>query len=341
MSLNGYFGQGRMGVFAQKPSPIQVNYLGFPATLGAPYMDYIIADHIVIPEAETRFYDEKMVFLPDCYQVNDDRRVIGPATGRAAHNLPEDSFVFCNFNHGYKLTPAMFDSWMRILTAVPDSVLWLWNSNPRLPANLLREAEQRGVAGSRLIFAPTADHPDHLARLKLADLALDELPYNAHTTASDALWTGLPLLTCRGTAFPGRVAASLLTAIGLPELITENLSDFEARAIALAQNKDELAALRARLEENRATAPLFDTARYTRNIEAAYVRDVGAIPTRRSPRRLRRLTICHGRSPSRDRYAGAKPRGRQYRPSQQLVMARKCGPSRCRRLDFRKRARFN
>ena len=270
VSLNGYFGQSRMGVFAHRPAAIQVNYLGFPATWGAPYIDYILADRVVIPEEEKRFYDEKVVWLPDCYQVNDDRRAIGPETSRAAHGLPEDAFVFCNFNHAYKLTPDMFDIWMRIMTAIPGSLLWLWDSNPRMAGNLRREAGARGVDGARLIFAPTVPHADHLARLKLADLAIDSLPYNAHTTTSDALWAGLPLLTCRGTTFPGRVAASLLIAIGLPELVTENLGDFEARAIALANSKSELAALRARLAENHATAPLFDTGRYTGHIETAY-----------------------------------------------------------------------
>ncbi len=270
VNLNGYYGLPRMGVFARKPAPVQVNYLGFPATLGAPYMDYIIADRVVIPESEQRFYDEKVVWLPDSYQANDDQRPIGPDTSRASHGLPEQALVFCNFNQSYKLLPDMFARWMRILAAVPNSVLWLWDNNPTFVANIRREAEARGIAASRLIFAPTADHPDHLARLKLADLALDELPYNAHTTASDALWAGLPLLTCRGTTFPGRVAASLLSAIGLPELITENLADFESRAIALATNKDELAALRVRLAGNRSSMPLFDTARYCRNMESAY-----------------------------------------------------------------------
>jgi protein O-GlcNAc transferase len=270
VNLNGYFGLPRMGVFAWKPAPIQVNYLGFPATLGAAYMDYIIADRIVIPEGEQRFYDEKVVWLPDCYQVNDDRRTIGPTTSRAAHSLPQDGFVFCNFNQSYKLLPDMFASWMRILSATPGSVLWLWENNPAFARNLRKEAQAHGVSADRLIFAPSMDHALHLARLKLADLALDELPYNAHTTASDALWAGLPLLTCRGSAFPGRVAASLLTAIGLPDLITENLSDFESRAIALAANRDELAGLRTRLAENRTTTALFDTGRYCRHLEAAY-----------------------------------------------------------------------
>ena len=270
VNLNGYFGLPRMGVFARKPAPLQVNYLGFPATLGAPYMDYIIADRVVIPEDDARFYDEKVAWLPDSYQVNDDARAIGPDTSRAKLGLPEGALVFCNFNQSYKLLPATFDSWMRILEAVPGSVLWLWDNNPAFVENMRREAEARGVAAARLIFAPTAPHGDHLARLKLADLALDQLPYNAHTTASDALWAGLPLLTCRGTAFPGRVAASLLTAIGLPELIAENMHDFEVRAIALGNNRNELAALRAKLASNRTTTALFDTDRTRRHIETAY-----------------------------------------------------------------------
>jgi protein O-GlcNAc transferase len=286
VSLNGYFGLARMGVFARRPAPIQVNYLGFPATLGAPYIDYIVADRIVIPEEDKRFYDEKVVWLPDSYQVNDDRRAIGPATSRAAHGLPQDAFVFCNFNHSYKLTPDMFDSWARIMTATPGSVLWLWDSNPHFADNLRREAESRGVEASRLIFAATAGHASHLARLRLADLALDCLPYNCHTTGSDALWAGVPLITCRGNTFPGRVGASLLTAAGLPELITENIADFEARAIQLANDRDALGRLRARLQENPAALPLFDTDRYRSNLEAAYVEMWGKFKRGEAPGKL-------------------------------------------------------
>ena len=273
VNLNGYFGAHRMGVFARRPAPIQVNYLGFPATLGAPYMDYIIADRIVLPEQDRSFYTEKVAHLPGCYQVNDSRRAIGTATGnRGDHGLPEDGFVFCNFNQSYKLLPAMFAAWMRILKATPGSVLWLLDSQAPFPQNLRQAAEQQGVQGERLVFAPFQPLAQHLARLQHADLFLDTLPYNAHTTASDSLWSGVPLLTCRGTTFPGRVAASLLQAAGLQELIVENLPDYEARAISLAGDPMAMQALKAKLAVNRTQCALFDTDGFRRRIEQAYLR---------------------------------------------------------------------
>ena len=271
VNLNGYFGTARMGVFAQRPAPIQVNYLGFPATLGAPYIDYIIADKIVIPEDEQRFYDEQVVYLPVSYQANDDKgRAIASLPGRAEAGLPEQGFVFCNFNSAYKLTPDTFDSWMRILGRVQNSVLWLLDSTAPYPDNLRSEASARGVAPDRLIFAPELPTDQHLARLGLADLFLDGLPYNAHTTGSDALWAGVPLLTRRGTTFPGRVAASLLMAASLPELVTENSADFEALAVKLAGDPKALKKLRDKLAKNKGNCALFDTDLFRRNIEAAY-----------------------------------------------------------------------
>jgi protein O-GlcNAc transferase len=271
VNLNGYFGAPRMGVFAQRAAPIQVNYLGFPATLGARYMDYILADRAVIPEDERDFYDEQVVYLPHSYQANDRKRPIaGDVSGRAALDLPGNGFVFCNFNQSYKITPSTFASWMRILRAVDGSVLWLLQGKPPFEPNLRRAAEQHGVAPSRLIFAPSLPPDRHLARLKQADLFLDSLPYNAHTTASDALWAGLPLLTCRGTTFPGRVAASLLGAIGMPELIAETMDDYESRAVQLARNDVAMRELKQKLAQNRLTYPLFDTDLFRRNIEAAY-----------------------------------------------------------------------
>ncbi len=237
------------------------------------YIDYILADATVIPEGEKQFYSEKTVWLPDSYQANDSKREIaadGPS--RAAAGLPADAFVFCNFNQSYKLTPGMFAAWMRILSRLDGSVLWLWQSKDVATANLRRAAEAQGVAGARLVFAEALPPARHLARLRLADLFLDSLPYNAHTTASDALWAGLPLLTCRGTTFPGRVAASLLQAAGLPELIAESLPDYESLAVALAREPARLKGLRDRLAQNRLASPLFDTARFTRNLEAAYTR---------------------------------------------------------------------
>jgi predicted O-linked N-acetylglucosamine transferase (SPINDLY family) len=271
VNLNGYFGETRMGVFARRPAPLQVNYLGFPATLGMPYIDYILADRIVIPQDEQGFYDEQVVTLPDSYQANDDRgRAMAAMPSRSEVELPEKAFVFCNFNNAYKLTPSTFAGWMRILNQVEGSVLWLLESTAPYPDNLRREAEKHGVAAERLIFAPDLPTDQHLARLQLADLFLDSLPYNAHTTASDALWTGVPLLSCRGRTFPGRVATSLLLAAGLPELVTETTADFEAMAVRLAGDSKALKVLRDRLAQNKSTCALFDTNRFCRHIETAY-----------------------------------------------------------------------
>jgi len=271
VNLNGYFGETRMGVFAWRPAPVQVNYLGFPATLGASYIDYIIADTVVIPEEDRRFYDEQVVYLPGSYQANDDRgREMAPTPSRVEAGLPETGFVFCNFNNAYKLTPGTFDSWMRILAQVEGSLLWLLDSAAPYAENLRREAVKRGVAPERLVFAPDIPTDQHLARMTLAGLFLDNLPYNAHTTASDALWAGVPLVTRKGTAFPGRVAASLLGAAGLPELIAESAADFERLAVRLAQQPAELKSLRDTLAKNKSRSTLFDTDRFRRHIEAAY-----------------------------------------------------------------------
>jgi protein O-GlcNAc transferase len=275
VNLNGYFGTPRMGVFARRAAPIQVNYLGFPATLGASYIDYIIADRIVIPEQDRRFYDEQVVWLPHSYQVNDRKRAIAPQVPtRAALGLPESGLVFCNFNQSYKITPDVFAAWMRILKAVDGSVLWLLalrNAGPPFQANLSRQAERHGIAPERLVFAPSLPLDQHLARLKQADLFLDSLPYNAHTTASDALWAGLPLLTVMGTSFPGRVAASLLHAVGMPEMIARDLADYEATAIRLAKDTQALDTLKQKLAGNRLTTPLFDTDLFRKDLEAAYL----------------------------------------------------------------------
>jgi predicted O-linked N-acetylglucosamine transferase (SPINDLY family) len=270
VNLNGWFGKPRMALFAGRAAPVQVNYLGFPGTLGASYMDYIIADRIVIPEGEERFYDEAVVRLPDSYQANDDKRARPAPSSRAAHGLPPDAFVFCNFNQSYKLAPETFALWMRLLRRCPQSVLWLLHDHDAVLPRLRALAQSQGVAAERLVFAPLIPLEEHLSRVALADLFLDSLPYNAHTTASDALWAGVPLVTRRGTAFPGRVAASLLAAAGLPELITETAEDYEALAVALASDTQRLAALRAKLAQNREACALFDTARFTRNLESAY-----------------------------------------------------------------------
>ena len=272
VTLNGYFGSERLDIFAHRPAPVQVTYMGFPATLGLPYIDYIIADRIVIPDAERDFYDEKVVWLPQTYWVNDSKRdIAGETPSRAACGLPDNSFVFCNFNSSYKLTPDTFAGWMRILGQTPGSVLWLLaGNNPAYEGNLRRAAQAAGIDPQRLIFAAPVPSAQHLARLKCADLSLDNLPYNAHTTAADVLWAGVPIITCRGTTWPGRVAASLLTAIGLDELICENAADYEALAVRLAQNPAQLKAVTDNLAANRTTTPLFDTARFARHMEAGY-----------------------------------------------------------------------
>ena len=273
VNLNGYFGEERTGVFAERPAPIQVNYLGFPGTLGAPYMDYIIADCCVIPPGDEAFYDEKVVYLPDCYQANDDRKAIAARLfSRAECGLPQQGFVYCCFNNSYKITPEVFDCWMGILKAAPGSVLWLIEDSTSAVSNLRREALARGVDPDRLVFAGRMRLGDHLARHRLADLFLDTLPYNAHTTASDALWAGLPVLTQIGGAFPGRVAASLLQALGLPELIAPTQEAYRALAIELASDPQKLAAIKHKLASNRLAKPLFDTRRLTRRIEAAYTK---------------------------------------------------------------------
>ena len=271
VDLKGYTGGARPGILALRPAPVQLHYLAYPGSMGANYIDYLIADPIVIPDAERRFYVEQIAYLPDAYQCNDSRRSIAARIpSRAESGLPENGFVFCCFNSNYKIMPEMFDVWMRLLRGVPNSVLWLYGEYPGAGANLRREAHARGIATERLIFAARTDLPAHLARLTLADLVLDTLPYGAHTTASDALWVGVPILTCVGQTFAGRVAASLLNAMGLPELITTCLEDYEARARNLAENGPALARLRAKLARNRDASSLFDTARITRNLEAAY-----------------------------------------------------------------------
>jgi protein O-GlcNAc transferase len=271
VDLKGFTQDCRIGILARRPAPIQVNFLGYPGTTAAPYIDYIIADRVVIPTGHQQFYSEHVVYLPHSYQPNDDRRARPvSAASRADQGLPEQGFVFCSFNNTYKIAPEIFDIWMRLLHQVDRSVLWLLQSNEVAPHNLRREAEKRGVPANRLIFAKRTAFANHLARHRLADLFLDTLPCNAHTTASDALSMGLPVLTCAGTTFAGRVAASLLSAAGLEELIAPSLEDYESMALKLAQDQSLLNSLRERVESSRHGGPLFDTALFTRHIEAAY-----------------------------------------------------------------------
>ncbi|HYM17625.1 MAG TPA: tetratricopeptide repeat protein [Micropepsaceae bacterium] len=268
----GYTRQARTGIVSMRPAPVQVSFLGYPGTMAADFIDYLIADRIVIPEDEEQYYREKIVTLPDSYQCNDSKPKVAETTPtRAEAGLPEQGFVFCSFNNSYKITPPVFDVWMDLLRRVPESVLWLLADNATATANLRREAEARGVDQARLVFAPRLSHDLHLARHRLADLFLDTLPYNAHTTASDSLSMDVPLVTCTGTTFAGRVATSLLNAIGLPELATRSLEEYRSLALNLAQAPDSLRAVKAKLAANRSTHPLFDTARFCRNLEAAYM----------------------------------------------------------------------
>lgn len=272
IDLKGYTQHARPSIFAYRCAPVQVSYLGYPGTLGASYMDYIIADKIVIPPERYADYSEKVVSLPHCYQVNDSKRAISSRVySRSELGLPEQAFVFCCFNNNHKILPATFESWMRILSAVPGSVLWLFEENAIAAQNLRSAAKRCGVAPERLVFAPRMPLAEHLARHRAANLFLDTLPYNAHTTASDALWAGLPVLTCLGQTFAARVAASLLHALGLPQLITESQQAFEAKAIELATEPAELQKIQKKLSHRSLAAPLFNTGMFRQHLEEAYL----------------------------------------------------------------------
>ena len=271
VDLKGYTFDSRPGIFALRAAPIQVSYLGYPGTMGAEYIDYLIADTTLIPEAHQKYYTEKIAYLPNSYQVNDTKREIADKTyTRTELGLPATGFVFCCFNNNYKIIPQIFDSWMCILKQVEGSVLWLFEGTEDAASNLRKEAESRGVNSDRLVFAPRLPLPEHLARHCMADLFLDTLPCNAHTTASDALWAGLPVLTCLGETFASRVAASLLNAMHLPELITSTVEDYETLAIELALNPEKLNSIKKKLFDNRLTTPLFNTPLFTCHLEAVY-----------------------------------------------------------------------
>jgi protein O-GlcNAc transferase len=261
----------RLGIFAHRAAPVQVSYLGYAGTLGASYIDYMLADGVVIPRGEERWYAEKVVRLPHCYLPNDDLRQIAAAPTREAAGLSAEGVVFCAFTNAYKINPPVFDIWMRLLREVPQSVLWLRAVGPEVRDNLLREASSRGVDPRRIVFAPhVASMAEHLGRHQLADIYLDTLPYNAHSTTCDALWAGVPVITCARGGFASRVAASALTAVGLPELIGNSLEEYGHLALGLALDPRKRRDLRARLAANRLAAPLFDTAGHTRGLETAY-----------------------------------------------------------------------
>jgi predicted O-linked N-acetylglucosamine transferase (SPINDLY family) len=271
VDLMGYTQGSRTDIFAVRPAPVQVNYLGFPATMGVDYIDYIVADDYVVPASLEAAYREKVIRLPETFQANDASRPIPARIPlREEAGLPPDAFVFCAFNGAHKITPAMFDVWMRLLRTVEGSVLWLVESNQWMADNLRREAAARGVEADRLVFAAPAPYADYLVRYRLADLFLDTFPFNGGTTTSDVLWTGLPLVTLAGEALAGRMAGSLLTTVGVPELIASSFDEYEAMALALARDRERLGSLRTRIEAARTASPLFDAGRFCRHLEAAY-----------------------------------------------------------------------
>ena len=271
IDLKGSTKDHRFGIFSYRAAPVQVSYLGYPGTMGAEYIDYLIADKTLIPEESQKFYTEKVAYMPHSYQVNDRSRVISDRVfTKQEVGLPEEGFVFACFNSNYKITPDVFDVWVRILQSVEGSVLWLYEENKTAAINLRKEAQERGLAPEKLVFAPRMELSEHLARHKLADLFIDTLPCNAHTTASDALWAGLPVLTCMGESFASRVAASLLNAIEMPELITRSLEEYEELAIAMGRDPKRVQALKQKLELNKLTTPLFDSSLFTKNIEELF-----------------------------------------------------------------------
>ena len=271
IDLNGHTQHARPGIFAYRAAPIQINYLGYPGTLGADFMDYIVADEYIIPPESQKYFNEKELYLPNTYMPTDDGRELSerPMT-RSEMGLPEEAFVFCCFNNNYKITSSEFDIWMRLLNQVEGSVLWLRKSNQISHLNIKNEAEKRNVDPSRIVFADRAEMNEHLARQKLADLFVDTFAFNAHTTATESLWAGLPVITKSGQSFAARVAGSLLTAIGLPELITKTEEEYEALALDLAKHPKRLSKIKAKLNKNRLTKPLFNTEQYTKYLETGY-----------------------------------------------------------------------
>jgi predicted O-linked N-acetylglucosamine transferase (SPINDLY family) len=284
VDLVGYTQGARSGILSRRPAPIQVNYLGFPGTLAAPYIDYLLADEYLIPEQQQPHYSEQIVYLPECFQANDDRRFLPQSIpSRGELGLPEQALVLCCFNNTYKINPTLFSLWMRLLHSVPESVLWLLAGSPLIERNLRAEAAARGIDPARLLFAPRLPYEQHLARLAAADLFLDTLPFNGGTTVSDALWVGLPVLSCSGEALAARMGGSLLRAIGLSELIAADLPHYEQLALELLSSRERLASLRERLIAQRSASPLFNTARFTRHLEQALLAMHHALELQRPP----------------------------------------------------------
>jgi protein O-GlcNAc transferase len=271
VDLNGYTQNSRSGVFAYRAAPMQINFLGYPGTMGAEFIDYIIADQHLIPPKNQKYFSEKQIYLPNTYMPTDNSREFSKRPiSRSDMGLPDNAFVFCCFNNNYKITDLEFDIWMRVLSKVEGSVLWLRRSNQLSDKNMIKEAQKRNINASRLVFADRVPMDEHLARHKLADLFIDTFAFNAHTTTSEALWAGLPVVTKMGQGFAARVAGSLLNAVGLPELVTENEQDYEDLIIDLATNPNKLAKVKEKLATNRLSHPLFDTELYTKHLEDGY-----------------------------------------------------------------------
>ena len=271
VDLRGYTVGDRLEIMAQRPAPVQVTWLGYPGTTGARFMDYLIADGVIIPEGFERFYSEKIVRMPHCYQPNDSRRSIGVSSSRADYGLPEDGFVFCCFNQAVKITPEIFERWMSLLRKVPGSVMWILEDNRWAGVNLKRYAQVQGVDPARIVMAGRMSNTQHLARLQCADLALDTFPYTSHTTANDALWMGCPLVALRGETFAARVSASVLSSRNLPDLVTDTLDQYEALAYRLATDADYMSQIRARLDAARDGASRFDARTFARDLERIYL----------------------------------------------------------------------
>ena len=320
VEMKGFTNHTRLEIPALRPAPIQASWLGYPGTVGGDFIDYILTDSFITPPGFESHFTEKVVRLPDCYQPNDRQRAIAPETpSRAACGLPETGFVFASFNKTYKINPELFDVWMRILQGTPGSVLWLWESNDSVIRNLRREAEARGVAGSRLFFASYMTIADHLARYRVVDLALDPFPCTSHTTGSDALWAGCPMVTCAGETFASRVAGSLLLNVGLPDLVTHTQEAYETLVLALANDSGRLAAIRQQLQEALASAPLFDSQRYTRGLEAAYEAMWQRFESGLAPDHIDVPSVATGETPSRPRkpFVKADPQVRKVAPATQ------------------------
>jgi predicted O-linked N-acetylglucosamine transferase (SPINDLY family) len=271
VDLNGHTFGHRLGVLARQPAPLQLTYMGFAGTTSMPCIDYILVDNTIVTENDATHYAEQCLVMPDSYMITDDKQLIAPKTSRQLHGLPEDAFVLCSFNNAYKLDPSLFECWMKILKTCDNAILWLYVTQEKTKENLQREAMRFKISPSRLIFAErVSNKAEHLARVSLADLFLDAFAVNAHATCVDALWAGVPVITCKGNTFATRVASSLLTAIGLPELITTTPEEYTRCIIELVQHPEKYHAIKQKLAVNRTTKPLFNTARFVQHLEKGY-----------------------------------------------------------------------